>query len=158
MKQTTKTTNNGNFSFFIILFSLLMLTASASADFSRDGDGVVTDSTTGLQWQDDYSDNGGNIKETEWTDAIAYCEALSLGGHDDWRLPNFNELYFLADKTKSYPTIDAIFQNVVSDGYWSSSTVVGGKDIALAVYFRDGSSGRNGKSGSDYIRCVRGGQ
>jgi hypothetical protein len=53
MKQTTKTTNNGNFSFFIILFSLLMLTASASADFSRDGDGVVTDNTTGLQWQDD---------------------------------------------------------------------------------------------------------
>ena len=29
---------------------------------------------------------------TAWHDALAYCENLDLGGHDDWRLPNVKEL------------------------------------------------------------------
>jgi hypothetical protein len=155
MKQTTKTTNNGNSTFFIILFSLLMLTASASADFSRDGDGVVTDSVTGLQWQDNYSDNGDNIKSAKWTDAIAYCEALSLGGDDDWRLPNFNELYYLADRSKRNPAIDPTFQHTASGYYWSSTTVVGYEGSAWGVYFYDGYDYWGDKDSSYYVRCVR---
>ena len=155
MKQTTKTTNNGNSTFFIILFSLLMLTASASADFSRDSDGVVTDSVTGLQWQDNYSDNGDNIKKAKWTDAIAYCEALSLGGDDDWRLPNFNELYYLADRSKCNPAIDPTFQHTASDLYWSSTTIVGGEGSALNVDFDDGGGHWNSKDDTYHVRCVR---
>ena len=141
-----------------ILLIMIGLSVTLMADFSRDGDGVVTDNTTGLQWQDDYSDNGDNIKEAKWTDAIDYCEALSLGGHDDWRLPNFNELYFIADRSKRDPAIDAIFQNVVSDFYWSSSTVVGDEGSAWYVYFDGGRDGWDDKSNSFYIRCVRVGQ
>ena len=42
--------------------------------------GVVTDNATGLQWQDDYSDNGGSIKSANWADAATYCNGLALDG------------------------------------------------------------------------------
>jgi len=49
--------------------------------FSRDDTTqIVTDTTTGLQWQDDA--NASSLTK-KWTEAIDYCEALTLGGHDD---------------------------------------------------------------------------
>jgi len=138
-----------NFSLFTISFALLlMFTSVVSADFSRDGD-IVTDSVTNLEWQDDES------VEKNWEEAIAYCEALELGGHTDWRLPNFNELYTIADHTKRNPAIDAIFQSVVSDFYWSSTTIVGDEGYAWSVYFGHGGDNWYGKSNSGYVRCVR---
>ena len=158
MKLATKTNNNRNYAFFIILFSLLMFTTSASAKLSRNSDGIVTDSNTGLQWQDNYSDNGDNIKEAKWIDAINYCEALNLGGYSDWRLPIFNELYYIADSNKRKPAINSTFQNIVSDGYWSSSTVEGDEYRAWSVHCYNGNSNLEDKSYSFYVRCVRAGQ
>jgi EAL domain-containing protein (putative c-di-GMP-specific phosphodiesterase class I) len=95
----------------------------------------------------------------KWTDAIDYCEALSLGGHDDWRLPNFNELYSIADRSKRNPAIDTtVFENVVSDYYWSSSTVVGSENAAWSVHFDAGDDRLSDKSIRYYVRCVRAGQ
>jgi len=137
-----------------ILLIMIGLSISLWADFTRDGStNIVTDNTTGLQWQDDV-----NISKN-WTDAIAYCENnVSLGGHTDWRLPNINELYSVTDRGKRNPAMNSAFQNVVSDLYWSSSTVVGYEYLAWSVYFDDGDDGWSGKSGSYYVRCVRDGQ
>ena len=135
-----------------------------TARYTRSDAGIVTDNKTGLQWQDDYSDNGGNIKRAPWIDDIAYCEALSLGGYDDWRLPNYNELYYLADRSRADPAIDPVFQNTGSclSHYWSSTTWAGDKDYALYVDFCDGYYGGNKnfffKDVSYYVRCVRGGK
>ena len=129
-----------------------------AARYTRNDAGIVTDNKTGLQWQDDYSDNGDSIKSAKWTDAIAYCEELSLGGHDDWRLPNFNELYYLADRSRRNPAIDPTFQNTRSDHYWSSTSVIGDEDGAWDVGFDGGGDGWDGKSGSYYVRCVRAGE
>jgi len=149
MNQTNTNRPLHNFSLFTISFSLLlMFTSVVSADFSRDGD-IVTDSVTGLEWQDDES-----VKKS-WEEAIEYCEALELGGHTDWRLPSFNELYTIADHTKKNPAIDAIFQAIVSAHYWSSTTIVGNEDYAWHVYFYDGYDYWDNKSGSGYVRCVR---
>ena len=113
---------------------------------------IVADNNTGLQWQDNVNTN------KNWTDAIAYCEALSLGGHTDWRLPNFNELYYIADRSKSNPAMNSTFQNVVSSLYWSSTTVVGYENNAWNVNFNNGNDNWNNKSNSNYVRCVRDGE
>ena len=140
-----------------ILLIAIGLSALLLADFTR-SNGIVTDTKTGLQWQDDYSDNDGNIKLAKWTDAIAYCESLSLGGHDDWQLPNFNELYFLADRSRKNPAIDPMFQYTRSYVYWSSTSLVGNEGGALLVHFGYGYDGWNYKSYSYYVRCVRAGE
>ncbi len=127
--------------------------------YTRSDAGIVTDNKTGLQWQDDYSDNGDSIKSAKWTDAIAYCEALSLGGHDDWRLPNFNELHYLADRSRANPAIDPTFQNTRSDHYWSSTSLVGSESNAWLPNFDDGYDNYYvDKSDSYYVRCVRAGE
>jgi len=50
-------------------------------------DEVVTDTKSGLMWQRKHADKSVTHKE-----AGDYCEALTLGGHDDWRLPTISEL------------------------------------------------------------------
>jgi hypothetical protein len=50
-------------------------------------DGGFSDPATGLCWQDPPS-----ADSFTQADADAYCEALELSGHDDWRLPTISEL------------------------------------------------------------------
>ncbi|NQT18855.1 MAG: DUF1566 domain-containing protein, partial [Planctomycetes bacterium] len=52
--------------------------------FTVDGD-CVTDNLTGLMWAKSF----GPAKT--WTEALAYCKQLDLGGHKDWRMPNVSE-------------------------------------------------------------------
>ena len=137
-----------------ILLLMIGLSASLLADFSR-SNGVVADNTTGLQWQDDYSDNGDNIKSTKWTDAIAYCEDLTLGGHSDWRLPNNKELQSIVDYGKYHPSIDTVFTNTASYDYWSSTTRASYTDSAWSVHFYSGNTVSDLKSYSSHVRCVR---
>ncbi len=128
------------------------------SSFSRSGS-IVTDSTTGLQWQDNYV--AGNWTE-EWVSAIDYCEnILTLGGYTDWRLPNINELSSIVDFTRQLPAINPIFENVkYSIGYNSSTTVANFPDKAWRINFRYGTRKRGDKivSPKSALRCVRGGQ
>jgi hypothetical protein len=118
--MTTITNTGGkmkNYSLFILTFSLIMMSTSLWGAFSRDSSGVVADSATGLAWQDDYSDNGGDIKSATWQDALIYCEELTLGGISDWRLPNIRELKSIVDDSISVPAISSVFQNFTSNFY-----------------------------------------
>ena len=144
----------------LILMMTLMIAAEPGEEerFSRSMAGIVTDRQTGLQWQDDYSDNGGEIKSTEWIDAIAYCENLSLGGYSDWRLPNVRELLSIADRSRYNPAIDPVFQSVDSKLYWSSTTNADGTSFAWHVNFYYGFWSNFDKGGGLYVRCVRGGE
>ena len=134
---------------------------SIKPTFSRDVDsGIVRDNKTGLFWQDDYSDNNKQITQLDWIGAINYCEELTLGGYTNWRLPNFNELFFIADRTKYNPTIDKInFTQTSSNNYWTSTTIDRKKNYAWSVNFYYGYGGNGDswqlKSQSNYIRCVR---
>jgi hypothetical protein len=56
-----------------------------------------------------------------WREALFYCENLTLDGHDDWRLPNRNELQSIIDYSMFTPSIDAVF-NAESIYYWTSTT------------------------------------
>ncbi len=132
------------------------LLAQEASQFTK-VNSTVTDSKTGLEWQDN-SDN--NSTQKTWQEAIDYCEALTLDTHNDWRLPNINELKTLIDRTKREP---AIKENVLeyigtNDYYWSSSSIVGNENDAWVVVFNYGGVYGDVKDDYVYVRCVRDGQ
>jgi hypothetical protein len=99
--------------------------------FVDNGDGTITDLTTGLVWM--QGDNGTGVT---WEDALAYAESLVFAGYDDWRLPNSKELQSIVDYTRSPSTtgsaaIDPVFSctQITNEAgepdygyYWSGTT------------------------------------
>jgi len=99
--------------------------------FVDNGDGTISDLSTGLMWQ--LSDDG-HIRN--WSEALTYVETLELAEYDDWRLPNIKELQSIVDYSKSLqttgtPAIDNLFKlTPIKDPngeknygyYWSSTT------------------------------------
>ncbi|HMK49858.1 MAG TPA: DUF1566 domain-containing protein [Thermodesulfovibrionales bacterium] len=124
-----------------------------SRRFVDNGNGTVTDSNTGLMWQQ------GEDRSMSWEEAISGCERLSLGGHSDWRLPNIKELESLTDHTRYGPSIDgAVFPDAHPFLYWSSTTYSGDPSYAWYVVFQYGSVGNSGNKFKSYhVRCVRSG-
>jgi len=144
----------------VILLILIGLSSLIYADFSRNSNGVIRDSITHLEWQDNYSDNRGVIKKTIWQKAIDYCEELNLDSKTDWRLPNINELSSLLEYKHS-PAINSIFQNISSDSwdyYWSSTSYSNNINNAWIVGFSDAyvnSDKKDNSNHNNYVRCVR---
>jgi len=152
-------------------------------NYSRnDGDEIVTDHITGLQWQDDVAvasvqkpwlepikyeqctgTNGQTLDVSQCSvtagdTATSYCLNLTLGGHTDWRLPAAKELVGLSVYGQLNPAIDATFQNTASSGYWSSTTRADRSYYAWLVSFNYGGQSYYNKNGNFYVRCVRVGQ
>ena len=105
-------------------------------DFIDNGDGTVTDTATGLMWQQDDSGSTHN-----WQEALAYAESLELAGYRDWRLPNAKELQSIVDYTRSPMTsgtaaINTTYFNVTETEsfYWSSTTHLDGAPQTVGNY------------------------
>ncbi len=114
------------------------------------GGKVVKDNYTKLLWQ--KSDDG---KKRSWKDALSYCRTLSLGGFKDWKLPSFNELYYLADRSKFKPAIDKKFFKTKNSSYWTATEYKNDLSRAWHVFFDDGGDFYNRKTNKVYVRCVR---
>lgn len=109
-------------------------------DFRDNGDGTITDKSTGLMWA--KLDSGhlkagpGRDGKLDWEQALRWCEELEYAGYSDWRLPDIKELQSLVDYTRSPDTsqsaaIDPVFEvtpicdplgQVDYPFYWSSTT------------------------------------
>jgi hypothetical protein len=66
----------------ILIVSMLLVVFSlntAWGDLVENGDGTVTDSLTGLMWQ---QESAGPM---DWAAAAAYCRNLTLAGYGGWR-------------------------------------------------------------------------
>ncbi len=119
--------------------------------------GTVTDSKTGLMWQRETAPERYN-----WQGAIDYCNNLQLGGYDDWRLPDIEELKSIIDPGGRDPAIDPVF-GAFRFWYWSSTSVADGPDgawiINFDVGFLDGAHyvSNGGKDNNLYVRAVRSG-
>ncbi|MEO9528435.1 DUF1566 domain-containing protein [Roseibium sp.] len=103
--------------------------------FEDNGNGTVTDAATGRMWQ--QADDG---TRREWADALAYCEALELGGHDDWYLPNTKELQSIVDYRRTgFPAIDETIFTLTKDAesldFWTSTTFGDFKNYANVIAF-----------------------
>lgn len=122
-------------------------------------DDVVLDRATELMWARDTNLDGNK----DWQGAIDYCDSLTLGYREDWRLPSLRDLVNL---TEPYPSEHSPalpsghpFVNVQSNVYWSSTTDAHYPEYAWLVDLSSGRVGRNDKSFDYYyVWCVRGGQ
>ena len=128
-----------------------------SPRFTGDGTGVITDTLTGLMWTEDAYLPGA---KKSWNDAIDYCNSLSHGGYDDWRLANVGELFSLIDWSQSSPALPSghPFDNVQSSFYWSSTTYADSTSYAWCVSLGNGDAGYDSKTSTYYVWPVRGGQ
>jgi hypothetical protein len=140
----------------VVFAGLVLLLGSAKAgwgSYVNNGDGTVTDTATGLMWQ-----QADDIQERTWQNAFSYCEALNLAGHTDWRLPDVRELQSIVDDGRSGPSIDPAFScQSPNIGYWSGSTYTYGPGAAWIVTFYHGYLDGRLKIYSGGVRCVRGG-
>jgi len=116
---------------------------------------IVTNTTTGLIWQDDTS-----VKSVikNWSDAKRYCKNLNFAGYSDWFLPTISQLESLVDTKRYNPAMKKKFKNIISSYYWSSSSNVSNSNAAWYVYFKSGHSGNYYKASNYYVRCARAGQ
>jgi hypothetical protein len=85
--------------------------ASNLPGYVDNGNGTVTDNTTGLTWtQSPDLEDDGDIDvddKLSFYDALAYPATLNaqeFGGFDDWRLPSMKELYSLMDFSGTDPS------------------------------------------------------
>ena len=153
---------------------LCALALPAWAAFTDNGDGTITDTTTGLVWDkcsrgqvwDNTTPPGtctGAASHHDWAAALAEARAANSAshrGHADWRLPNRTELESLVKIESSFaPAIDGtFFPGTAPLGYWTSTTHAPNPAFAWNVYFGDGSTGVYGKTDTYRVRLVRSGQ
>jgi formylglycine-generating enzyme required for sulfatase activity len=83
--------------------------------FTDNGDGTITDNTTGLMWQ---KTDGG---EMTWENASAFCKNLALGGYRDWRLPKSHELFSINNFDNLNPALNTVYFTKTSAEYWWTS-------------------------------------
>jgi hypothetical protein len=143
-----------------ILLSGVLFAAAAYAlptksdtDFTDNGDGTVTDKTTGLMWQQ-QDDGTGRY----WQSQLQYCAGLSLGGHSDWRLPNIKELASIVDPTRVNPAAFPVFHGFKTGSYGSSTPYKSGGGNYWYIVFSSGYAASTSGGGTTYTRCVRGGR
>ena len=148
------------------------ITASApNSRYTDNGDGTVTDTTTGLMWKQcaeglttsSTACDTGTAAIYTWQQALQQAQTVDSGsgfaGHTDWRLPNRKELHSLVEVQCYSPAINAtLFPNTPSNEFWSSSPVADDTGYAWVVSFDGGYDSNGNKSYANYVRLVRGGQ
>ena len=92
------------------------LKKGAARSYTDNGNGTVTDNVTGLMWE--KLTNDGTIHDVNnsytWDVAFGKIQTLNsanFAGHNDWRLPNVNELQTLINYGTAFPAIDPAFNN-----------------------------------------------
>ncbi|MBS1113744.1 MAG: hypothetical protein H6Q92_1507, partial [Nitrospirae bacterium] len=125
------------------------------AHFKDNGNGTVSDLSTGLMWQQNEQTSTG------WSAALSYCEGLSFGGYSDWRVPNVKEFESLTNGAESLSIMTDFLNFSVNFPSWSSTTYLIVPDYSYKWTMN--SSGILGvcavkdKNCSKYgVRCVRG--
>lgn len=133
---------------------------SPSYTSSSDGE-VVTDNITRLSWQTTpSSSNAGCTPERTCNrdEARDYCDALELGGRDNWRLPTKIELESILDYGLTPARDPSLFPNL--NGYiWTSSPCLAREGYVWLVDFNYGDVVcYAGSSAANLARalCVRG--
>jgi hypothetical protein len=134
--------------------------------YTLHGDGTVTDTATGLQWQRcslgqnwDGSTCTGSASTYTWQQALQHAESNSFASYSDWRLPNRKELRSIVAYDRHSPAINSnIFPNTPSSRYWSSSPYAYNSAYAFFVLFNYGYDGSAYRDYNYVLRLVRSGQ
>ncbi len=124
--------------------------------FTDLGNEAFTDNLTGLSWPRNIKVGG----EMAWDAAIDYCNTLTLGGHEDWRLPTVNELRSLLSYAGGTPMLPAghLFTNLPPSHIycWSSTTSPSTTTSAYRINLFNGPVQAITKTTLYYVLPVRG--
>lgn len=144
--------------------------------FVNNGDGTITDGTTGLTWE--VQDDSGSIHDMHniytWPQVFARVADLngaSFAGFADWRVPNVRELLTLVNYGATDPATHDPFDDACmaactaptcsctdfSGRYATSTTVISELPQIWYVDFHRGQLGTNPQASSLRSRAVRGG-
>ncbi len=121
--------------------------------FIDNGDGTVTDGETDLVWQKDSAP-----ERITWPEAQEYVQQLNeagFSGHNDWRLPNNQELtsIMLTQENSKRLFLDPIFGS--QRCFWSADTR--GHHVACYIDFYYGGVYRSEENYVNHsVRAVRG--
>jgi hypothetical protein len=108
--------------------------------FTINGNGTVTDTVTGLMWQ--QTDGG----EMTIENAVIYCDTLTLGGYTDWRLPSAHEAFGILNLQYANPALDATVFTTTDAEYWWTSTFQANDNTFVWVTNSGGGIGNHPKS------------
>ena len=139
-----------------IYFIRVVRGETSTSALTDNGNGTVTDRTTGLTWQRETAPG-----TYSWQSALSYCENLNLAGHKDWRLPNRNELQSLVVYSRWNPAVEPLLvpytavELSLDAYYWSSTTYASDTKWAWYVNFSFPQIYATDKRDGYYVRCVR---
>ena len=111
--------------------------------FLDNGDGTITDQLTGLMWSKDAgtpTDGSCTGGAMSWQAALNYIACINGNnylGHNDWRLPNVNEMESLAHIGVAKSSAWLNGQGFINAGatYWSSTTFTASTGYAWSLDF-----------------------
>jgi hypothetical protein len=83
--------------------------------FVKHNNGTITDTITGLMWQ--QADGGEMTIEK----AILYADTLTFGGYSDWRLPTAHESFSILNHQRNNPALDITIFTLSAAEYWWTS-------------------------------------
>lgn len=115
------------------------------------GGTAVTDVQTGFTWE-----QSPDFFYGAWTEAIAHCQAKTVGGQEGWRLPSIKELSTLIDSSQKDPALPSghPFRDIKSSIYWSSTPSESDDIVAWHVSFFTGESVTDQKSQTRRAWCM----
>ena len=114
------------------------------------GDGTVTDTVTGLMWQQNIG------LPLNFSDSVNSCATLPLGGHSDWRVPSLIELASIVDFGEQEPSINStFFPGTPGSAFWSTAPVITKTGWRRVIVFASGFSDASDPTAMLYVRCVR---
>ena len=150
----------------LISLFCLIATPALAVTYSDNGDGTVTDPTTGLTWMRcsmGQTWTGSTCTGTDntytWDQANALTGTVSFAGNSDWRLPNVRELQTIVDRSRMYTAIDIVaFPNTPWWYFWSASAVANYSTFAWLVHFGYSQTSNDYKVSGMKVRLVRAGQ
>ena len=143
------------------------LLASTPIDrFVLHGDRTLTDTLTGLMWQQCLVGQGGadcgldSAHSFSWAEALIYSgETEDLGGyagHMGWRVPNIRELESIVELQCGRPAINlSLFPNNGVGHLWSSSPYRFYPHYSWYLDFEDGVYIYGDRTEKKHIRLVR---
>lgn len=147
-------------SLIFLIFLILSQSIFAQSRFTRE-DNIVYDNDLHLYWQDDIQTTHTKLS---LDNSIKYCKNLKLNSRENWRLPTYEELLSIGDYEVYKPTLNPIFKNSASGHFWSiiykriaykKEWVPQNDYFVKRIYFSDGYSYDNDRTGKAYVRCVK---
>lgn len=139
-----------------------IIATSPDRRLQDNGDGTITDLSTGLIWKQCAEGlsgaecSEGDDESFTWKDALAIAELSEFAGSSDWRLPNKNELISLVEFSCADPAINLrYFPNTPSSSFWTSSPKFTSSESAWRISFRDGSVKGREINSAARVRLVR---